>query len=231
MILGSGPLSDGAREAFKDVPFTWLLFQSPLPPLAEYLMPLPADELVVVSTPALVGTTTRLMNQYPRFRWAVVPENVRLYHPEDWKTQARFIVGTTSPGAFCQLARFFAPAPCLWMKPESAEMVKHGLNGFLAVSIAYAHDLARVGEQHGADPEEVAFGIMSDPRIGMSAYLRPIGGASQHLYREVDNLLELGAGSVVESAASVDSKVRNILKASKKWESKFSAAEGETKEK
>ncbi len=192
MILGDGVLADGAREAFGDVPFTWILdfpkLRDDLPYIAQ---PGSLTHLVVISTPVIVGTIARLEREFPGETFAYVPENVRLAHPEDWKTQARFIVGTRSEWAREQLKEFFNPA--IFMSPESAEMTKHAINGFLAVSVRYANEIARVGAENGADPDDVARGMMSDPRIGEGAYLKPKGGLSSHLQREVDNLIRLGA--------------------------------------
>jgi UDPglucose 6-dehydrogenase len=61
----------------------------------------------------------------------------------------------------------------IWMSVESAEMVKHGLNSFLAMSVTFANELATLCERVGADASEVEKGLKSDPRIGPSAYLRP----------------------------------------------------------
>jgi UDPglucose 6-dehydrogenase len=59
------------------------------------------------------------------------------------------------------------------MSVESAEMVKHGLNAFLAASVTFANELATVCERVGADASEVERGLKSDPRIGSGAYIRP----------------------------------------------------------
>src|SRR5205814_3611400 len=60
----------------------------------------------------------------------------------------------------------------IWMSVESAEMVKHGLNSFLAASVTFANELATMCERVGADAAEVEKGLRSDPRIGPGAYLR-----------------------------------------------------------
>lgn len=199
MILGNGPLSDGARKVYGEVPFTWILYQSPLP--FEHMMlefiNVPDGEVVVLSTPSRVGMTAICQHEWPRFRWAYVPENVREAHPEDWKTQERFIIGTRDAALGEELSEFFKPA--IVMSPESAEMVKHALNGFLALSVAYAKEIARLCEQYGADADDVSLGLRTDPRIGQKAYLRPRGEAGPHLMREVDNLLALGAGKIVQA--------------------------------
>ncbi|MCG3203440.1 MAG: UDP-glucose 6-dehydrogenase YwqF [Elusimicrobia bacterium] len=61
----------------------------------------------------------------------------------------------------------------VWMRPESAEMVKHALNAFLATSVAFANEIAVLCENVGADAQEVCAGLLSESRIGPWAYLRP----------------------------------------------------------
>ena len=52
-------------------------------------------------------------------------------------------------------------------------MTKHALNAFLATSVAFINELARLCERSGADAQEVERGLKSDARIGPSAYLSP----------------------------------------------------------
>ena len=61
------------------------------------------------------------------------------------------------------------------MKPESAEMIKHSINSFLANSICYINEITRISNSVGADPKEVSFGLKSDERIGYKSYLSPGG--------------------------------------------------------
>ncbi len=58
------------------------------------------------------------------------------------------------------------------MNVESAEMVKHALNAFLALSITFTNELATIAERVGANAAEVERGLRSDPRIGPNAYVR-----------------------------------------------------------
>src|SRR5437879_1758255 len=82
----------------------------------------------------------------------------------------------------------------MWMLPESAEMTKHALNSFLAASITFANEIARLCELTGADAAEVAAGLKSDPRIGPGAYLSPGGAFSGGtLARDVASLSALAA--------------------------------------
>src|SRR5207244_7963722 len=60
-----------------------------------------------------------------------------------------------------------------WMSLESAEMTKHTLNAFLATSVTFINEVARLCEKVGADAREVERGLKSEARIGPRAYLRP----------------------------------------------------------
>ena len=55
---------------------------------------------------------------------------------------------------------------------NSAELIKHASNSFLAMKISYANMVADLAEQLGADVQEVVRAIGLDPRIG-SSFLNP----------------------------------------------------------
>jgi UDPglucose 6-dehydrogenase len=57
------------------------------------------------------------------------------------------------------------------MSLESAEAAKHALNAFLATSITFINEVARLCERHGADVKDVERGLRTDPRVGREAYL------------------------------------------------------------
>ncbi len=80
-----------------------------------------------------------------------------------------------------------------WMGVESAELVKHGVNAFLALSITFANELAGIAERVGADAAEVERGLKTESRIGPRAYLRPGGAfAGGTLARDVEYLTQIG---------------------------------------
>jgi len=58
------------------------------------------------------------------------------------------------------------------MSVESAEMVKHSLNAFLALSITFTNELATIAERVGADASDIEKALRSDPRIGPYAYVK-----------------------------------------------------------
>jgi UDPglucose 6-dehydrogenase len=55
---------------------------------------------------------------------------------------------------------------------NSAELIKHASNSFLAMKISFINMVANLCEQVGADVSEVAYGMGLDPRIG-PAFLSP----------------------------------------------------------
>jgi UDPglucose 6-dehydrogenase len=164
--------------------------------LARVLPGLRAGTVILISSQLPVGTCDQLASQYPALLFACSPENLRLGKAIDaFEHPARIIIGAPA-AARDRLEALFAPlqAPLVWMRPQSAEMVKHALNGFLALSVAYINEIAALCETVGADAQEVAAGLKSEPRIGPRAYLGPGGPfAGGTLARDVVSLSQLGA--------------------------------------
>ena len=165
--------------------------------LRRALSHLPAGALVLISSQLPVGTCAQLEQQFPQFSFAYSPENLRLGRAIDaFEKAERVIVGVRDDKNRALLEELFRPftSQVLFMRTESAEMVKHALNAFLAVSITFINEIARVCEHVGADSAEVSTGLKSEPRIGPKAYLGPGGPfAGGTLARDVVTLTALGA--------------------------------------
>ena len=159
---------------------------------------LPRGALVLLSSQLPVGTCRQLEGEFGAqgYRFACSPENLRLGHAIGIFTHAdRIIAGCRDERAQAQLAALFAPftREIVWMRPESAEMTKHAINSFLAVSITFMNEVARLCEVTGADAREVERGLKSEGRIGPRAYLSPGGAfAGGTLARDVVTLSSLG---------------------------------------
>jgi UDPglucose 6-dehydrogenase len=79
-----------------------------------------------------------------------------------------------------------------WMSIESAEMTKHAINAFLAMSIAFINEIAAICEVVGANPSEVERGLKTESRIGQKAYLKPGGPyTGKTLARDVEYLTRI----------------------------------------
>jgi UDPglucose 6-dehydrogenase len=153
--------------------------------------------LVLISSQLPVGTCAKLEAEFPQFHFACSPENLRLGKAIEVFTKAdRFVVGLRTDARRALLEQLFAPftAQVIFMRTESAEMVKHALNSFLAVSVTFINEIARLCEHVGADAKEVSAGLKSDIRIGAKAYLGPGGPfAGGTLARDVVTLTQLAA--------------------------------------
>ena len=75
----------------------------------------------------------------------------------------------------------------------TSEMIKHATNTFLASSISFANELARIGEAKGVDNQKVAQALRLDKRIGKLAYVAPgLGFAGGTLPRDLRILQKMG---------------------------------------
>jgi UDPglucose 6-dehydrogenase len=135
--------------------------------------------VILISSQMPVGSVARLADECARVRgardvmFACSPENLRLGKAVEVFTKAdRIIVGVDDPGAHAKLATLMAPfGPVIWMGVASAEMTKHAINSFLALSITFMNEIAGLSVAVGADAKEVETGLKSEARIGPYAYL------------------------------------------------------------
>jgi UDPglucose 6-dehydrogenase len=160
-----------------------------------------SDKLVVEKStvPAQTGQQLkRVLEIYGRgktvrFRVASNPEFLRegtavgdFLHPD------RIVIGVDDDVAEAQLRQIYGPVldqaftcpvhngSCprsnrpAWLVTtiNSAELIKHASNSFLAIKISYANMVADLAERLGADIEEVMHGVGLDPRIG-AHFFRP----------------------------------------------------------
>jgi UDPglucose 6-dehydrogenase len=80
----------------------------------------------------------------------------------------RIVIGAQSEHAIDLMKKVYEPfmAPILVTDINSAELIKHAANSFLALKISYINAVAAICEASGADVEKVADGIGMDKRIG-----------------------------------------------------------------
>lgn len=145
--------------------------------------------LVLISSQLPVGTTARLEKEFPAFTFAHSPENIRVANAvADFEDQARIVVGVRSTQDNKLLQKLFSPFTknIIFTDIETAEMAKSALNCYLAMSIAYINEIARICAVVGADPNVVSLALRTDARVSPKAPLRPgapFGGG--HLEREL----------------------------------------------
>lgn len=107
------------------------------------------------------------------FDVAAVPQFLRegnaLY---DFMKPDRVVIGANQQRAIDLLVQIYQPlnAPILITDINSAELIKHATNAFLAMKISFINSIAQICEKTGADIMQVAKGIGLDKRIS-SDYL------------------------------------------------------------
>ncbi|HXE73429.1 MAG TPA: UDP-glucose/GDP-mannose dehydrogenase family protein, partial [Candidatus Nitrosotenuis sp.] len=89
----------------------------------------------------------------------------------------RVVIGTSSQRAASLLVQLYEPlnAPLLLTDINSAELIKHAANAFLAMKISFINAVAQVCSLSGADVKKVARGLGLDRRIGMDFLQAGIG--------------------------------------------------------
>jgi len=80
----------------------------------------------------------------------------------------RIVIGTRTQRPVAAMKEIYTPfnAPIIVTDINSAELIKHAANSFLALKISYINAIANVCEAAGANVQEVANGIGLDDRIG-----------------------------------------------------------------
>jgi UDPglucose 6-dehydrogenase len=80
----------------------------------------------------------------------------------------RIVIGTRSDRPVAIMKEIYAPfqAPVVVTDINSAELIKHASNSFLALKISYINAIAALCEATGANVQEVAAGMGMDERIG-----------------------------------------------------------------
>ena len=149
--------------------------------------------VLIVSSQSPVGYCSHLRNLLKEVNKsldiAYSPENLRLGEAiECYLHPGRIILGIPDDKTEKKCFELFNQITdnVLTMNLESAEMVKHGINSFLSMSIVYANHIADICEEKGALIDDVIRGIKSDVRIGQKAYLSPgIGFSGGTLGRDL----------------------------------------------
>jgi UDPglucose 6-dehydrogenase len=87
---------------------------------------------------------------------------------EDLMKPDRIVIGTRTQRPVPAMKEIYAPfnAPIIVTDINSAELIKHASNSFLALKISYINAVSVICEATGANVQEVANGMGMDERIG-----------------------------------------------------------------
>ena len=87
----------------------------------------------------------------------------------DFLEPSRIVIGANSKEHSERVAELYSKvdAPILISSWESAELIKHTANAFLAMKLTFINEIATLCEMTGANIKDVTNGIGYDPRIGI----------------------------------------------------------------
>ena len=150
---------------------------------------------VPVKTGGWVRRTVKLSNRYNHeFDVISNPEFLRegkavydLMHPD------RIVIGVESKRAADIMMELYKPldAPTIVTNIETAELIKHASNAFLALKVSYINALANICEAVGADVTQVAEGMGLDNRIGRAFLDAGIGYGGYCLPKDVAAFIKI----------------------------------------
>ena len=137
---------------------------------------------LIISSQMPIESTSKLKNyitkNHPNYniKLAYSPENLRLGNAINVFTNPdRVIVGVFEEDTKNIIEELLNKIKnkIIWMSVPSAEMTKHAINSFLALSVTFINELSSFCELTGADASEVEIGLKSENRIGPKSYLKP----------------------------------------------------------
>ncbi|BBM84930.1 UDP-glucose dehydrogenase family protein [Candidatus Uabimicrobium amorphum] len=139
-------------------------------------------------------TIKRFAPQGVEFEVASNPEFLREGQAlEDAFNPDRIVFGVPSVKAEKILSEIYKDfsAPLIVTNVNSAEIIKHAANSFLAMKISYINAVASICELSGANIEEVAKGIGLDRRIGEHFLRAGVGYGGSCFPKDVDAFVNI----------------------------------------
>jgi UDPglucose 6-dehydrogenase len=128
------------------------------------------------------------------FDIAAVPQFLREGNAvRDFMHPDRIIIGAENQRAIDTLVSLYSPlnAPLLVTDVNSAELIKHASNAFLAMKISFINSIAQVCEKTGADITQVAKGLGLDKRISPEFLNAGIGYGGIFFPKDIASLLNI----------------------------------------
>ena len=149
---------------------------------------------VPVETGKRIFNTIKIYNQKVEFDVVSNPEFLRegsaIY---DFLNPDRIVIGVRTEKAKNIMLEIYKNinAPKIVTDIESAELIKHASNSFLALKISYANALSQICDKVGADVRLVAKGMGYDKRIGSSFLNAGVGFGGSCFPKDLAAFIEI----------------------------------------
>jgi UDPglucose 6-dehydrogenase len=159
------PLSDGAV----DLSFIEKVAREIAAGITTYKIVVDKSTVPVKTGDKVAETIKRYCKAKVDFDVVSNPEFLREgFAVEDLMKPDRIVIGVRSQRPVSAMKELYAPfkAPIIVTDINSAELIKHASNSFLALKISYINAISVLCEATGANVQEVANGMGMDERIG-----------------------------------------------------------------
>jgi UDPglucose 6-dehydrogenase len=159
------PLSDGAV----DLSFIEGVARDIAGAMTSYKIVVDKSTVPVKTGEKVAETIKRYCKAKVEFDVVSNPEFLREgFAVQDFMHPDRVVIGVGSQRPVQAMKEVYAPynAPIIVTDINSAELIKHAANSFLALKISYINAISVICESSGANVQEVANGIGMDERIG-----------------------------------------------------------------
>jgi UDPglucose 6-dehydrogenase len=137
---------------------------------------------------------------------------------QDFLHPDRIVLGVESRQAERLLRELYKPlaAPLIVTDVNSAELIKHASNSFLAVKISFINTIAQLCDRVGADVVKVADGLGLDPRIGRAFLDAGAGYGGSCLPKDVAAFIRIAERhgvdfQLLKATASVNAAQRRLV--------------------
>tara|TARA_B100000214_G_scaffold287894_1_gene217460 strand:+ start:169 stop:1473 length:1305 start_codon:yes stop_codon:yes gene_type:complete len=181
-VLGASNASENAEFHFLCLPTPansdgssdLSFFEAGINEIVSVLQP---NSIVINKSTVPLGTAKKLQESLARTDVHVVSNPEFLSEGNairDFLEPSRIVIGANTRELSERVAELYlkVDAPVLTSSWESAELIKHTANAFLAMKLTFVNEIATLCEMSGADIEDVTDGIGHDPRIGTD-YMKP----------------------------------------------------------
>jgi UDPglucose 6-dehydrogenase len=131
------------------------------------------DNIILLRSTAIPGTTRKLQEKYPNLRIVFNPEFLTERSAnQDFINQTRFILGGASDDtrevSDLFRERFGHSISIVETNYETAELIKYMTNTFFATKISFLNDMKLLSDKCGAIWEHTLEGFVRDGRVGHS---------------------------------------------------------------
>ena len=187
------------------------------------------DNIILVRSTIVPGTTRALQNEFPKLRIIFNPEFLTERSASfDFINQTRVILGGekkyTNRVKYLYKNRFGDLLPVLETNFETAEMIKYMNNLFFATKVSFLNEMKLLGDKVGVDWNEAIEGFILDGRIGHSHIAVPgpdgkLGFGGSCFPKDIQALIKYGEANNVDMNVLKGAWKTNLrVRPEKDWE-------------